>query len=224
MKHPQQSWSLVIEGPFHGEFNMALDEAYLDFVSAPLLRIYQFLEPMLSIGYFQKWKEVSPDTKFVRRYTGGGAVQHGKDCVYALVIPKDHFFCKVAATDTYFSIHKAIGVGISKLGLETTLYGGEKKQEGAFCFQKPVKHDLMWGQEKIAGAAQRRNRKGLLHQGSVQLPKGIFFDEMRRAIVRGFEETFGVYFQQDEISESVWSLAKELELKKYKTEAWNYMR
>ena len=37
------------------------------------------------------------------------------------------------------------------------------------CFERPVLHDLVAGGRKIAGGAQRRNRTGLLHQGSIRL-------------------------------------------------------
>ena len=38
------------------------------------------------------------------------------------------------------------------------------------CFSGHEKFDLLWHGKKIAGAAQRRNRFGLLIQGSVQPP------------------------------------------------------
>jgi lipoate-protein ligase A len=40
------------------------------------------------------------------------------------------------------------------------------------CFANPVQADVMVDSRKIAGAAQRRTRAGLLHQGSIQLAIG----------------------------------------------------
>jgi len=40
------------------------------------------------------------------------------------------------------------------------------------CFVNPVSADVMIDSRKIAGAAQRRTRAGLLHQGSIQLATG----------------------------------------------------
>ncbi|QSR87272.1 lipoate--protein ligase family protein [Candidatus Methylacidiphilum infernorum] len=219
-----QTWSLVLEGPFNGELNMALDEAYLGWVSHPLLRIYRFSEPMISIGYFQKWKEIPQGSKFVRRYTGGGAVYHGEDCTYTLVFPKNHSLVHQPARESYYIIHKALERGIGRLGLKTEFYEDEKKQEGSFCFLKPVKYDLMWENRKIAGAAQRRNRHGLLHQGSIAIPRGVCFKEMVGAVIEGFLETFQVDFLEENISPEVWGRAVELEEKKYKSFEWNYMR
>jgi lipoate-protein ligase A len=43
------------------------------------------------------------------------------------------------------------------------------------CFENPVLHDVLVRGRKVAGAAQRRTRAGLMHQGSIQplkLPPG----------------------------------------------------
>src|SRR5439155_4066795 len=40
--------------------------------------------------------------------------------------------------------------------------------ERAYCFANPVHADVMLNGRKIAGAAQRRTRRGLLQQGSIQ--------------------------------------------------------
>jgi len=36
------------------------------------------------------------------------------------------------------------------------------------CFVEPARYDVVWRGRKIAGAAQRRAKGSLLHQGSVQ--------------------------------------------------------
>ncbi len=38
-----------------------------------------------------------------------------------------------------------------------------------FCMAKPTKYDVMWEGRKVAGAAQRKTKKGFLHQGSIAL-------------------------------------------------------
>jgi lipoate-protein ligase A len=37
------------------------------------------------------------------------------------------------------------------------------------CFIAPVRNDLLANGRKIAGGAQRRTKRGLLHQGSIQV-------------------------------------------------------
>ena len=69
---------------------MAVDEALLRHVQTPLLRIYGWETACVSIGYFQKATVAPSDRPFVRRYTGGGLVEHGRDLTYTLVLPADH--------------------------------------------------------------------------------------------------------------------------------------
>ena len=38
-----------------------------------------------------------------------------------------------------------------------------------FCMAKPTKYDVMWEGRKIAGAAERKTKKGFLHQGTIAL-------------------------------------------------------
>src|SRR5690606_32649995 len=38
-----------------------------------------------------------------------------------------------------------------------------------FCMAKPTQYDVMLGERKIAGAAQRRRKQGYLHQGSIAI-------------------------------------------------------
>ena len=38
-----------------------------------------------------------------------------------------------------------------------------------FCMAKPTIYDIVLGKKKVAGAAQRRRRNGLLHQGSISI-------------------------------------------------------
>jgi hypothetical protein len=46
--------------------------------------------------------------------------------------------------------------------------GRRSDAASAACFSRPVRADIFQHGRKIAGAAQRRTRQGLLHQGSLQ--------------------------------------------------------
>jgi lipoate-protein ligase A len=157
-------------------FNMALDEALLEHAGATAtLRIYRWLRPALSIGYFQRFTDVrtSGNHELVRRWTGGGSVEHGADFTYSLIIPGPGLAALGAGQRTYALIHRALGQALSLAGAAPTQdaaappAGAAAVSPGA-CFVQPVAHDLLSGGRKIAGAAQRRTRRGLLHQGSVQ--------------------------------------------------------
>jgi lipoate-protein ligase A len=180
------SWLLLNSGRGNPAFNMALDEALLEAVarlSRPVLRFYGWTEPAATFGYFQKYAEVERATRLrplIRRPTSGGLVPHDADWTYSLVFPPGHEWHLLKAGESYRRVHEWIQRTFAKLEIETELAPGRDKLEignrkseipGA-CFASHEKFDLLWRGKKIAGAAQRRNKLGLLIQGSVQPPPG----------------------------------------------------
>lgn len=149
---------------------MAVDEILLADVLAPTLRIYHWSEPSVSFGYFGKIatvKNAYPTHYPIRRWTGGGIVPHGDDLTYTLAIPASSF--KVSPVESYRLIHEHIVSLLRKHGLNAMLTEPADTRQGDQCFVSPATHDIMLDGMKVAGAAQRRTRKGLLHQGSIQL-------------------------------------------------------
>ncbi len=170
------SWLLLNSGPGDPAFNMALDEALLEgaaHLGSPVLRFYSWTEPAATFGYFQKFVEVERATQLrplIRRPTGGGIVPHDQDWTYSLAFPADHEWHSLKAEESYRRVHEWIRSAFAKLNIATELAPGCKKSAPGECFVGHVKFDLLWKGEKIAGAAQRRNKMGLLIQGSVQPP------------------------------------------------------
>ena len=169
--HP---WYLLESGPGHYAFNMALDEALLQEVSRlgrPVLRFYSWTEPAASFGYFQRHAEVEQMTRLrplVRRPTGGGLVPHDTDWTYSAVfLPSDDWY-RLSAADSYRRMHEWIQAALARLALASELAPACSKTQPGQCFQGHEMFDLLWRGRKIAGAAQRRTRDGLLIQGSVQ--------------------------------------------------------
>ncbi len=171
-----ETWLLLQSGEGVAAFNMALDEALLEDavrIGAPVLRFYGWTEPAASFGYSQRFAEVSQATQLrplVRRPTGGGLVPHPADWTYSLVFPPSHSWAELSAGDSYRRVHEWIRVAFDRLGVETELSPCCRKELPGQCFVGAEKHDVLWRGGKIAGAAQRRNRSGLLIQGSVQPP------------------------------------------------------
>jgi lipoate-protein ligase A len=165
---------LLQSGPGDYAFNMALDEALLQAaprLGQPVLRFYSWTEPSASFGYFQKYAEVAmmtPLRPLVRRPTGGGLVQHNADWTYSLVFPPDDGWFSLSATESYQRVHEWIRAAFAKLALATELAPDCLKPHPGQCFAGQEKFDVLWRGQKIAGAAQRRTRDGLLIQGSVQ--------------------------------------------------------
>jgi len=86
------------------------------------------------------------------------------------------------------------------------------------CFANPVNADVMSDGRKIAGAAQRRTRHGLLQQGSIQ---GInLFADLERSLARELSEDFG----EKTLSESIVERASHIAAGKYATDAWRQRR
>jgi hypothetical protein len=156
---------------------MALDEALLEAMprlGVPVLRFYGWTEPAASFGYFQKYSEVerlTPLRPLVRRPTAGGIVPHDADWTYSLAFPTIHEWYSLTALQSYERIHRWILSAFVKVKIETALAPERRKAEAGQCFIGHEKFDLLWKGKKIAGAAQRRTRDGLLNQGSIQPPQ-----------------------------------------------------
>jgi lipoate-protein ligase A len=155
---------------------MAFDEALLEAMprlQQPVLRFYGWTERAASFGYFQKYAAVEFATSLrplVRRPTGGGVVPHDADWTYSLAFPAGHEWYALKAVESYHRAHEWIQAAFTRLNIATELAAGCRKAEPGQCFAGYEKSDLLWRGKKIAGAAQRRTRNGLLIQGSVQPP------------------------------------------------------
>ena len=167
-------WYLLQSGPGDPAFNMALDEALLQAaprLGRPILRFYGWTEPAGSFGYFQEYVAVEQMTRLrplVRRPTGGGLVPHDADWTYSAVFPPgDDWYC-LSAKESYRRMHEWIRAAFARLTAATELAPACSKALPGQCFQGHEMFDLPWRGRKIAGAAQRRTRDGLLIQGSVQ--------------------------------------------------------
>jgi lipoate-protein ligase A len=82
------------------------------------------------------------------------------------------------------------------------------------CFANPVRADVMIDGRKIAGAAQRRTRRGLLQQGSIQ---GI---ELGKSLTEQFAQALSTSCRERKIDEEILNRARELAEQKYGTETW----
>ncbi len=171
-----QLWYLLRSGADGYARNMALDEALLEAapkIGRPVLRFYSWTEPAASFGYFQKISEVEQMTglrPLVRRPTGGGLVPHDADWTYSVTFPPEDAWYALKATESYRRVHEWISAAFKQLKIPTELAPEPRKTGPGQCFEGYEMSDVLWHGRKIAGAAQRRTRQGLLIQGSVQPP------------------------------------------------------
>jgi lipoate-protein ligase A len=208
--------------------NMAIDEALLEMAVGPTIRFYRWRSPALSFGYFGKFSDVAIHAvkrDLVRRWTGGGIVFHGDDLTYSIVIPaKDPVFDQ-SSIAIYDKIHRALCEGLAAGGQDAELarvaaLGDRRSLETAICdhgyncFANPVRADVMMDGRKIAGAAQRRTRRGLLQQGSIQ---GF---AMSTDLAQRFAQALSVNCSESEITKAILKQAQEVAHQKYGTESW----
>ena len=170
------SWLLLNSGRSLPACNMAMDEALLENSSRlaqPVLRFYGWTEPAATFGYFQKFAELEQTTllrPLIRRPTGGGLVPHDADWTYSVLFPPGHEWYLLRAEESYRRVHEWIQKAFARMEIETALAPCCQKSVPGQCFVGYEKHDLLWHGRKVAGAAQRRNKHGLLIQGSIQPP------------------------------------------------------
>jgi lipoate-protein ligase A len=222
-KDTMTSWRLLVDGPASPARNMAIDEALLREVRQPVLRIYEWSVPAVSLGYFQP-AALAGERPFIRRYTGGGLVDHAHDVTYTIVLPRAHPWLDLSAPESYCTIHQGVQAALAACGIESELMPSASTVESEACFVKPVKFDLVSPVGKLSGAAQRRTREGMLHQGSILLPD----PAKNRALRRDFAGAFSTKMELD-IARSVLTAAEgaraaEFERDRYSTDAWNRTR
>jgi lipoate-protein ligase A len=203
--------------PHPAALNMAVDEVLLGTAREPFLRLYRWERPAVSFGYFAKFAAVEAawsGRELVRRMTGGGAVPHGDDLTYSLIVPAGHPFAERRAREIYREIHEVIANLLAPSAVKPALAGASSAAGTGVCFESPVEFDVLADGKKIAGAAMKRTRSGLLIQGSVQRVSGLDRIRHRLAAALG-AETAG-----QEISAATIAAAESLAKSKYGSPEW----
>jgi lipoate-protein ligase A len=226
--------------------NMAIDEALLEFAKVSSIRFYRWNFPALSFGYFGKFSDVASyatQCDVVRRWTGGGIVFHGQDLTYSIVIPASDPVFDESPMSIYEKIHRTLRDALVALGKRAEVAMGGDRSTGinyagydGHCFAKPVHADVLVNGLKVAGAAQRRTRTGLLQQGSIRLATGRVRPIRHRTdssdrrtgghvdLPKGFETRFARELSgncaEQRIDNGILNRAREIATRKYGTEMW----
>jgi lipoyl(octanoyl) transferase len=184
----KEVWRFIDSGNCSPSFNMALDEALLDWHSEgkipPTIRFYGWNPATLSIGYFQKVdKEINLEAVkehnlgFVRRPTGGRGVLHEHELTYSVIVSEAHPEMPQSVTEAYRVISEGILQGFQLLGLEAYFSVPKSADErealksprSAVCFDAPSWYELVVEGRKVAGSAQTRQKGVILQHGSILL-------------------------------------------------------
>ncbi len=206
-----------------GVWNMAVDEWLLRSAAEDgilSLRFYEWAEPTLSLGYFQRHTDraqhaASADCPLVRRASGGGALVHDRELTYSLAVPAAHRLAR-QAEELYFAVHESLVALLGRLApssegqfLLCTSTDHHGPNEPFLCFERRSRGDLLCAESnrgaetksgkphKLCGSAQRRYRGAVLQHGGVLLARSPQAPELP-----GLQETSGLALPASELREA----------------------
>jgi lipoate-protein ligase A len=176
---PSSGFRVVEDSPLHPQENMDRDASSLLSLmpeSPPQLRFYQWEGLCATYGYF-----INPDQHFhsgglkkhelkiARRPTGGGILFHHVDLAFSILVPAGHAYYGKTPLESYRTLNGIVLQALEGCGFDESSLTPASGKEGheAFCMAHPTVFDVVCAGKKIAGAAQRRTKSGLLYQGSL---------------------------------------------------------
>jgi len=185
---------------------------------------------------------------YVRRRTGGGAVYHDRDgeLTYSLIINEDHPLISRDFQKTYETLCSGIIRGLRILGvpaefkpINDIIVGGKKISGNAQTRSMNVVHQhgtilrdvnptLMFTVLKVPSEKIRdkmiKSVKERVTSIKSYLKKEVSFEELKDALIKGFEETFNIRLIPGEVTNFEEQTAIKLKMEKYSTREWNFKR
>ncbi len=166
------------------EQDFALLERGVDVAS---LRVYQFVPGSVTYGHFidpKKW--LTSQEKAKKRPTGGGLIFHEGDFSFTLALPVEHPLVQKASLERYCLINNALLRAIDKLLTQGLCQlQSSMSPEGIIdelCMANPTQYDILFNQKKVGGSAQRKSKRGFIHQCSVFV-RPLNWDEIKTKLV-----------------------------------------
>lgn len=180
-----RSWRLIDTGPLDPFTNMAVDEAlascFVPASSLPILRLYGWEPPALSLGRFQNPAEAldldlcrAENVPVVRRMTAGGIIYHHEELTYSIICGPNDLPAGLSVKQSFrhlcgflIEMYRRLGCAASfavDCGPEASL--GERTP---FCYAGHEDYDILIHGKKVGGNAQRRGRKVIFQHGSIPL-------------------------------------------------------
>jgi len=183
-------WFFLDDQPASGSLNMAYDEhlfSMLEKWQRPILRLYSFDPPAITLGYHQEFEKVldaealhRDQIEVARRITGGRALLHKNEVTYCVLSRSADFGFGNDMTSSFMRISAALKRAINSIGIEAEISprrsmrnrinSGERLVSP--CLASVTRYELTVGGKKIAGSAQRRRNGAFLQHGSILLGRG----------------------------------------------------
>lgn len=181
-----ETWRFIDTGSSDAAYNMAIDEAIAHYVrkrhGPPTLRLYGWIQPSVSLGYFQKTRDVDleycirQNMPVIRRPTGGRAILHGDEMTYSFItLTTSELFSK-GLIDSYQKLSEAFSRAFVICGMTPAnklIINKERssnrrsQQHNPLCFASTSYGEMTVHGKKIIGSAQKRWRDVLLQQGCI---------------------------------------------------------
>lgn len=159
---------------------MATDEAILHScnqkLSPPTLRLYEWSEPTLSIGCFQKADNAvkycsAAGIPYLRRITGGRAVLHFDEITYSIVCGEDEPLFGEGISGAYRIISGCLLEALREIGVNAKMHTsrscGAGREKQISCFHSPSRYEITIDNKKLVGSAQRRFKRAFIQHGSI---------------------------------------------------------
>lgn len=234
-------WNVLDTGMQSAESNMQLDAQLLqnlDQHTLPILHFYDWERDSATYGHFIAPKDYlnldavqKKDLHLAKRPTGGGIVFHLWDLAFSVLIPAKHPYFSESTLDNYAFVNNAVLAAVSEFlsGRPELIPCNAEAFDSSctrFCMAQPTKYDVVLQGKKIAGAAQRKTKKGFLHQGTIALkmPSEQYLREVLKEETKVLEaiqaHTFPLLQEDDDLTEGRNLLKQTLE--KYMTQEHVY--
>lgn len=166
------------DGPLPGAVNMQRDAAMLAAqrpADGPVLRLYRWSPPAVSLGYhqdpagFDAAALAARGYDLVRRPTGGRAILHAQELTYAVAGASPSPLFGATLHETYAAINRALTMFLERLGVRPDIARGESlaQARGLLCFHSAGQHEILVQGRKLIGSAQRRTAGVFLQHGSI---------------------------------------------------------
>ncbi len=185
---------------------------------------------------------------YVRRRTGGGAVYHDREgeLTYSLIMDQDHRLVSRDFQETYRTLCSGLVLGLNLLGIPAEfkpindiIVNGKKISGNAQTRGMNVVHQhgtvlrevdpslmftlLSVPNEKIRDKLIRSVEERVTSIDRF-LERKVSFDELKEALMCGFEDSLKMKLIPGEILESEERLAARLKAEKYSAKEWNFKR
>jgi len=226
-----ENWNILDTGLGSAGENMRIDAELLENLdqhTLPILHFYDWQGDCATYGYFVDPSDFlnleaasERGLNLAKRPTGGGIVFHIWDLAFSILIPAGHEHFSENTLENYAFVNNGVLAAVSSfLEKKPELIPVDAEPLDAscsrFCMAQPTKYDVVLQGRKIAGASQRKTKKGFLHQGTIalQMPSEEYLESVLRKDTKVLEaikaHTFPLLNEGDDLEEGRLALREAL--------------